>query len=259
MKDFNQVYVSDVLPHFKEGFINKWGLEEYRNTNEPSIFLGLYSQKDLDTFINHKSYKIITLAGNDMRLPQFNLLKNTVDFKQVFCWQAPGTPSDLLSNNGIPHKSIYVAMKSYDEFLPTLLGENIYVYKGLHGNRPDYFQWNQIIEPLKEVFGEDRIIYTEFKTSIELIENYYNNCFTYVKPNELGGATSMWELAHMGRRTLGSGFPNLSYTTSYKDIYHLIDLIQEEAKYIGTVRNDVANEAQKTFIGEEWLSLNYWI
>lgn len=259
MKDFNQVYISDCLSHFKEGFINKWGLKEYTNPNKPSIFFGLYSQQDINAFINHKSYKIITLTGNDMHSPQLNLLKNKVDFKKTFCWQAPGIPSDLVSKHGILHKSVYIAIKSYDEFKPTPLGENIYVYRGTHGNRNDYFKWDKIIKPLKEVFGNDRIIHTEFKSSKELIENYYKNCFVYVKPNNLGGATSMWELAHMGRKTLGGGFPDLDYLINYKNIYHLIELIQEEAKYMGTIRKEVSNKAKNTFVGDEWLNLDYWL
>lgn len=259
MKDFHQAYVSEKLPHFEEGFMNRWGFKPYTNPNEPCVFLGLYSQNDINKFLNHKSYKIVSLGGNDMHPPQLKLLKDVVNSKTTFCWQAPGTPSNILKQYNIPHKEIYIAMRDYSEFFPTPLGENIYIYKGLHGNRPDYFKWDSIIKPLQQAFGEDRIIYTQFKSHKELKRDYYENCFAYVKPNLLGGATSMWELAHMGRRTLGGGFPNLDYTTSYKDIYHLIELVQEEAKYIGLIRKDVASKAQKTFIGDEWLSLNYWL
>ena len=232
MRDFYQAHVSEILPHFKEGFMHRWGFKPYTNPNEPCVFLGLYSQNDINKFLNHKSYKIVSLGGSDMQPDQLKILKDAVNPQTTFCWQAPGAPSDILKQYNIPHKEIYVAMRDYSKFSPT---------------------------PLQQVFGEDRIIYTQFKTHKELKRDYYENCFTYVKPNLLGGATSMWELAHMGRRTLGGGFPNLNYTTSYKDIHHLIKLVQEEAKYIGLVRNDVVSKAQKTFIGDEWLSLNYWL
>ena len=193
-------------------------------------------------------------------VPQnLNFIKHIVDNKKIFCYQAPGFPSNIAKKYSIPHKSLFIAMKDYTAYSSCLLGENIYAYKGIHGNRPDYFKFNDVISSLIKVFGEDRIIYTEFKSSQELIENYYKDCFVYVKPNDLGGATSMFELAHMGRKTLGGGFPNLDYLVNYKDIYHLIDLIQEEAEYIGTLREEVSIQAKNTFIGDEWLNLNYWL
>lgn len=265
MKNFTQAYISNVLPHFKEGFLNKWKLEEYNDPNKPSVFLGLYSQEDVNNFLNHKSYKIISLGGNDMHSPQLNLLKKVVDFKTTFYWQAPGTPSDIAKQYNIPHKELYIAMKDYSNLTPTPLGENIYVYMGSPNNqRLEYFKYREIIHPLVEVFGKSRVKWVFQKESSplsmnKLIENYYNDCFVYIKPNNLGGATSMWELAHMGRRTLGNGFPDLNYVSEYSDIYNLIDLIMEESKYMGNIREDVANEAKKTFIGEEWLSLNYWL
>lgn len=259
MKDFTQAYISNGLLHFKEEFLNKWELKEYNDPYKPCVFFGLYSQQDVNNFLNHKSYKIISLGGNDMHPPQLKILKDVVDFKKTFYWQAPGVPSNIAKQYNIPHKSLFIAMKDYSAYSPCPLGENIYVYKGVHGNRPDYFKFNSVISPLIEVFGEDRITYTEFKTPQELIENYYKDCFVYVKPNDLGGATSMFELAHMGRKTLGGGFPNLDYLVNYKDIYHLIDLIQEEAKYMGTIREEISIQAKNTFIGDEWLNLSYWL
>lgn len=258
MKDITQAYISNVLPHFKEGFLNKWGLNDYTDPTQPSIFIGLYNQIDINTFLNHKSYRIVSLQGNDMHPHQLNILKQVVDFQTTFCWQAPGTPSDLVTEYQIPHKSIWVPMKDYSSFTPTPLGENIYVYKGIHGNRYDYFKWEEIVSPLREVFGQDRIIHSNHLPISELKENYYNDCFVYVKPNDLGGATTMFELAHMGRKTLGGGFPDLPYLSSYKDIYHLIELIQEEAEYMGHVREHIAKQVKETFVGTEWLSLDYW-
>lgn len=259
MKDFTQVYFSNSIKFFQEGFMKKWNLKDYTDPNIPAIFLGLYNSTDHHILKNHKSYGIVSLTGSDMVPQNLNFIKHIVDNKKIFCYQAPGFPSDIAKKYSIPHKSLFIAMKDYTAYSSCPLGENIYVYKGIHGNRPDYFKFNGIISSLIKVFGEDRVIFTEFKSSQELIENYYKDCFVYVKPNDLGGATSMFELAHMGRKTLGGGFPNLDYLVNYEDIYHLIDLIQEEAEYIGTLREEVSIQAKNTFIGDEWLNLNYWL
>jgi hypothetical protein len=259
MKDFTQVYFSNSIKFFQEGFIKKWNLKDYTDPNKPSIFLGLYSPQDYQIVKDHKSYGIVSLTGGDMVPQNLNFAQHIIDNKRIFCYQAPGFPTDIVKKYSIPHKSLFIAMKDYSAYSSCPLGENIYVYKGVHGNRPDYFKFNSVISSLIEVFGEDRITYTEFKTPQELIENYYKDCFVYVKPNDLGGATSMFELAHMGRKTLGGGFPNLDYLVNYKDIYHLIDLIQEEAKYMGTIREEISTQAKNTFIGDEWLNLSYWL
>ena len=92
----------------------------------------------------------------------------------------------------------------------------------------------------------------------ELKNKYYEKAFCYVRPNSRGGATAMHELAHMGRRTIGLGFPELEYSTEFTDIENLIELIVEESKYIGETRPDVANSVKDLFLGNEWLSLEYW-
>jgi hypothetical protein len=258
MKDFNQVYVSDNLNTFKEGFINKWKLEEYSNPNEPSIFFGLYSQQDVNYFLNHKSYKILVWGGNDMHDPQFNIVRNEIKQNRTFTFGPPGEFSNVLKNKNILHKSCYIPNKDYTTLPITPLGENIYIYKGLHGNRPDYYRFKEIVMPLMEVFGKDRIIYTEYKSFEDLVKNYYNDCFVFIKPNEKGGCTTMYELAYMGRRTLGQGHKNLPFFTEYKDLHHLIDLIMDESKYIGKIRPKIKKSIESIFVGDEWLNLKFW-
>ena len=129
--------------------------------------------------------------------------------------------------------------------------------------RPDYFKFNEVVSPLVQVFGKDRVkwvIQNESSTlpMNELIEKYYNDCFVFVKPHERGGVTTMYDLAHMGRKTIGKGETNLPNFREYSDIKNLLDLIMEESKFIGQVRNDVATSLNDHFIGDEWLNLNYW-
>ena len=69
----------------------------------------------------------------------------------------------------------------------------------------------------------------------------------------------MHELAHMGRRTIGQGHVGIDYFTEYSDIQNLLDLIMEESKHIGKVREDVADSVKDLFVNEEWLSLKFWL
>ena len=258
MKDFNQVYISRAVGHFGENYRKKWELQNYNNINSPSIFFGLYFQEDIQTMINHKGPKVITWGGNDMHPQQLNTVKQLLNKQEIYNWAYPGEFSNVLTSYDIPHKKLYIPFKSYSDFTPTPLGENIYVYKGIYGDRPDHYKWNDIIKPLQQVFGEDRVIFSNHLPIEELIEKYYKNCFVYIKPNSKGGCTTMFELAHMGIRTLGKGNEDLDLFTEYKNLDHLLELIMEESKYIGKTRNDISKSTKEIFTGDEWLNLNFW-
>ena len=60
MDTIKQVYFADTLDFFKEDFLRRWELKEYNNPNEPSLFVGLYNNEDVNTFTNHKSCLLYT-------------------------------------------------------------------------------------------------------------------------------------------------------------------------------------------------------
>ena len=74
---FRQINVSPNLSYFKEFFKKKWDLKDYHNVNEPSIFFGLYTQKEIEKFKKHKGKKMIIWGGADQNLSKFQSIKNT--------------------------------------------------------------------------------------------------------------------------------------------------------------------------------------
>lgn len=261
-KDFQQSYISPALTDFKDGFNKKWKLNDYQDIYSPSVFLGMYGQQDAEAFVNHKGPRIMIFAGNDMHPPQLNLLAKHIGDGKTFTIAPPGEFTNTLTTYNIPHKSEYWAVKSYDDLKPSPLGENIYVYLGRPDNRrTEYFKFEEVVKPLVHVFGEDRVHWVTENYTLPfdvLREKYYENSFCYVRPNPRGGATAMHELAHMGRRTIGLGFPELEYSSEFTSIDNLIELIVEESKYIGKVRPDVASSVKNLFLGDEWLDLQFW-
>lgn len=260
IQDFNQAWVSQHgVQFFEEGFRKVWNLNPYYDETAPAVFFGMYHQDDVVKMTNHKGPKIIIWGGNDMQPPQLQYISNLQNQQKINTWAYPGEFSDILSKYNISHKALHITIKDYSRYTPSTLGENIYVYKGVHGNRPDHYKWDEVISPLIEVFGKDRITFSNHLSTDELIENVYKKCFVYVKPNPKGGCTTMWELGHMGIRTLGNNHKNIECFSDYEyDIHKLIDLIVEESKYIGKVRTDIAETTRNAFVGPEWLTLNFW-
>lgn len=254
MRDFKQAYVSNILPHFKKGFMEKWGFKEYTDPNSPAVFLGIYSQQDMNVFRQHKSYKILHFGGNDLHPPQINLVKNE---SKVFL-VGYGWIGEVFRINNLRYKEVIIPLKDFSEFTPTVLGDKIYIYKGIYGDRPDYFKWQKVVEPLQKTFGKDRIIFTNHKPIEQLKEEYYNNCFVYVKPNERGGSTSMWELGHMGRKTITFNQGDVPNVLNYKSFDEIVSHIKNEESKIGTLQNEVSEQTKNIFVGEEWLNLDFY-
>lgn len=262
-KDFLQSYISPALVDFTDGWFGKWGFNEYTDVNAPCVFFGMYNQQDANAFMNHKGPRIMFFGGNDMHPPQLNIVSQNINDGKTFCLAAPGEFSNTLSSHNVTHKLAYLAVKDYSGLKPTRLGENIYVYLGRPDNRRyDYFMYDEVVRPLIHVFGEDRVHWVTEEATLpfgDLVSKYYENTFCYVKPNSRGGATAMHELAHMGRRTIGKGHTGIGYFTEYSDMQNLLDLIIEESKYIGKIRQDVADSVNDLFVGDEWLTLKYWL
>ena len=261
-RDFNQIYISNSISHFKKNMKKKWGLVDYHDNKSPAIFWGAYNKKDLKIILNHKSYGIMLFAGNDLREDK---TKKIFDRKRkTFFTSAYGWRSDLLNEYGIHPKKMILPVKDYSNLKPAPLGKCIYIYIGQPNNqRYEYFKYDEIIVPLIEHFGEKRVIWVKEKEPIsfnDLVTDYYTNSFIYIKPNERGGSTSMWDMGFMGRKTIANNQGNLPNVIGYKDLNHMIDLIYEESNKIGTIQEDIHHQTKQVFqTTDEWLYLKFWL
>lgn len=257
MNDINQVHWGSGIQFFKQDFLKRWNLQEYNNPNEPSLFVGLYDDNDRKIFLNHKSYKVLYFAGIDLCHQNLSLV--TTSPKTCCIGYGSDWLYRILDNYKIPYSPTRILLKSFDDFTPTPLGENIYVYKGLKGNRPNHYQWDEVVKPLQQVFGEDRVIYTQNLPLNELKEKYYKDCFVYIRPNPLGGGTAMFELGHMGRRTITNEHSNFPTCSGYNNLNEMLDLIMEESKKIGTIQTKVANQLKSLFDHKgDWLNIKHY-
>jgi len=254
-QDVKQCWASFPMEqHFAEGLREKWNLTKYYDPYSPTVMFGWYDDKDIEFIKNHKSSIIMLWGGADMNPFRINYIKNRKDTYQIgYGWQ-----KILFEKCNAPYKDLNIPYKSYDRFKPTILGENIYVYRGWKVPRNDYFSWNTFIKPLFGVFGEDRFTFGMGYDIDYIHENFYKDCFVYLKPNERGGSTSMYELAHMGRKTIAQNQGGLPNVLEYRDIHHVIELIQQEAEKIGTIQEQVALDIKNHMDDDyRWLNLDY--
>lgn len=258
---FDQIYVSPTLEFkFGENFRSKWNLQPYRDIEHPAIFFGLYKDIDINVFLNHIGPSLVIWGGGDMKTNYIDIVKRKTQSGNCFTFTNPGYMTELLNSRGIfPKHSFYISIKEYSQFMPCKLGDKIYVYKGWKGNRSEYFKWDAIVKPIIQYFGEDRILYTDNVEIDELIENYYKKSFIYVKPIPKGGCTTMWELGHMGIRSISNGVGNIPNSINYKNSRDIIRLIKKEESRIGTTQIDLANAVKSVMeYNDDWLKIDYW-
>jgi hypothetical protein len=258
MRDFNQVYVSEVLEtHFGQDFREKWKLHKISNFIDPCVFIGLYTDVDFHVWNKHKGPKILYFGGNDLRDHQLNLVKNT---ENVNCIGYGGDwLYSTLDKYNIPYTTKRISLKNYDKFIPTPLGDKIYVYKGITGERQDYYNWNDVIVPVMKIIGEDKFLFTENKSLDELHEHFYKKCFIYLKPNERGGSAGMIQLGLMGRMTITNGHSSFPNTIGYNNIDDIVNIIEKESNKIGTLQQDLSDRLRECFLQtDEWLNLDFY-
>ena len=150
---FKQICVSGSLYYFKYFFKKKWDLEDYTNVNEPAIFFGLYHSHEIKRFVNHKGKKMIIWGGADQHINKFQSVKNLPNFV--------GSPAYRPPMVNTFKKMIRLPFKDYSNLETTPLGDKIYVYKGLNGNRKHHYKWDEIVIPLIKHFGKNRVIYSQ--------------------------------------------------------------------------------------------------
>lgn len=254
---FKQICVSGSLDYFKDFFKKKWDLEDYTNVNEPAIFFGLYHSHEIKRFVNHKGKKMIIWGGADQHINKFQSVKNLPNFVGSPAYRPPMV--NTFKKIGYPYKEIILPFKDYSNLETTPLGDKIYVYKGLNGNRKHHYKWDEIVVPLIKHFGKNRVIYSQSQKIDYIINELYNKSFVYVKPNELGGSTTMWEMAHMGRKTISKNQGNLPNVINFTDLKSIINTIKNEEKKIGTIQKEVAEETKKCMVNnKDWLNVKFW-
>jgi len=279
--NFNQCYFSEGLKFFEKEALNAWSCVPYNDLNKPAIFHGIYHKKDIKTFNNHNSHKLLMLGGGDVK--NIKYITNT---KNTYFMGYDNFTIKLLENLGIKCKPYpHAASTLADIPINYPLGDKIYVYSGNH--KRDYLSddkgtnkglYNECIKPLIDILGVKKFIFAKKYTKKKLIQKVYKSCFIFIKPNVLGGLTTMWEMGKMGRKTITSDLikiPNVynadleynkkdSYfdtknVIGYKDLQNVIDLINRESEKIGNCNIETSWQTINLIKHKPWKKLDYWI
>ena len=250
MSRIQQARVSGGVKNFKKGFLDRWGLKEYKNSNAPTIFVGMYNDKDIAALRAHKGFKLVWLTGADKRNAAHIMDDPKTVFKVDEAWL-----EWMKQNTGrLPKrfKSVRLAIKDYSMFKPMPLGDKVYCYIGKGHNTGKFMD-----KELRQVAARSGFEFfwgVQGQTIERMIDKYYSQCFINLRLNPLAGGTTATELAYMGRRSV-SNRPEGWYL-NWETVDDVVRLIEEESKKIGTTPPSFIPDDY--FVGREWLETEFW-
>lgn len=237
------------VTHFKQGFQKKWGLSDYKNNIEACVFVGVYNEKDIEVIKSHRGFKVIIFCGQDI----FNYRRFIGDD----CYFITGVFGERLSFvYGNRVKVIQISMKDYSEFKPVPLGDKIYCYMRSPSSQGSLNY--ALLERIMKKVGKDRFLIGHLGNPMETVINkFYKKSFINLQFNPVGGLTSVYEMAHMGRRSI-SNYAS-PFTLSYETEDDIVKLIETEAQKIGTLQPEVSEQAVNNLkSSDEWLYAEYY-
>lgn len=229
IKIARQAAFSYCLRYFKPGFFEKYGLIEYENINEPTIFKGLYKDVDLDLISKHKGYKIIIWSGSDASRLSYHWAKKEPIFiekikqlQNVRHIAISNYIQDSLSIHGIESELIPVASTNIiKKHFPRDEANKVYFYgTEIHG--AEHIPELQKLIPF-EIIHIPRC----YDNSQEELDNIYKSCFVGVRLTKHDGlSNTVIELGLMGRRCVYNG--NLPNSIPWKTLEDVAESIKKE-------------------------------
>jgi len=234
-----QISVSDAVTNFKTKMVEKYNLNEYLDTNTPTVFFGMYNENDYKKFLNHTGQKIIIWCGTDALNAKKNKhwwdeLKKGVNISMSsFIYKS-------LSFCGINSNIVPIApTKTTLNVKPK--GDNIYWYYNSDGKRD--FYGGKIIDQIKKLTNYNIIEAKLNSFDNDKISEVYESCFLGLRlTNHDGLPNTVVEMGLMGRYCLHNGNTPNSIQYDSENINDIIKKIDDQFKRKNEVDYDIAKK-----------------
>ncbi len=258
-KKIDQFIISTTIKTFETSFKKKFSMINYYSHNEPAIFFGMYNDTDFDNLKNHKSLAVIVWGGNDIiklvkkKSEVYKYIKSNPNIKNVAI--SSFIENDLLSLDLNPYR-INFSLADTDTFKPVIKGNSIYVY--CDKAKTEKYSYSKI-KLLCKRLPKFNFIISHCKTFKQKeMPSVYSRCFIGLRLTKHdGNANTTQELGLCGIKCVHNGdMPNCIKWSNTDDI---IKAIRQEAKSIGTMDIELANEVKEVLTSNnEWLNINYY-
>lgn len=249
-----QFIISDSVkffaPRIESNYLIRCVNEKDYDENAPCLFVGNYRQSDLDRINNHRGFTVVLWCGIDAERENIvKAVKKECKHIATSHWH-----KEALSALNIDYKFVKYCTAYMNRRKSEILGSKIYCYA------PNDDYGRSLVEEIdKEI--EYKLILTVSKQQYTLDEVYefYRQSFIGLRLRDRcdGSATSVQEMALMGRRTIWNG--NQAAAIHWKNKDDVIKLIREEAEKIGTMHSEIVDRTYNYFnIDDDWLKEGFY-
>lgn len=261
-----QAKVSNSIAHFGKKIGDAYGLTRYRDRQAPCLFLGVYSNEDINAIISHIGKKIVYFGGSDIlrfKRKEFSITRLTSCKNIAFVAESIFI-SKILRSMGVTHKFVPLSpgIINPERFKPVKKGPNVCIYSGI--TSPDIYKLPMCLSILKKIKGVNPIVitnpkrYRQLKNSKkkliypiskvrsydkfqDLVDKCYSKCFIGLRLTyNDGNSATVNELGLLGIPVIHNGSqPN---AINYKTTRDIERIIRREMKNIGTVNKDLSDK-----------------
>ncbi len=247
MSLITQLHVANHGLFFEPELKKRYNFSKYENIYEPTLFFGVVHDDNINIINNHKGFKLVHCITplDEMEVKKLNK-------ENLHLFYGPYIDKDF---NNVIIKELNIEFKDYSMFKPNVLGNKIYSYmrdqSEFKKSTLDSIQ-NKI--PYEIIYGGTGIHVHTYLPIDELKNKFYNNCFLNINLSGRHGFVTIREMGFMGRKTIMNSLYNFPSVINYRDEGHIVEIIMEESKKIGTIQEPFNPHT----IDNEWLNVNYW-
>lgn len=246
-----QAYVSDSVADFP--FRKALDLTDYIDSGRPIVVFGVYSDRDMDVILAHKSKVVIVWCGQDavdcIFYGRYQSLKN--------CIHVTWLPNVERVLKSFLHIKLISPVFLGGNFWPATLGNKVFVYAP--SSLPKYHGIDlvyRLIDKFQEIdfyIGYGNINQREWLTAVG--DNVYNKCFMGLCLSGFaGGGQTIIQMGLKGMTVVTNvlQLPNTKKWVSFEDI---CQIIESEMEKIGTTQTKLA-ESVETMLKKDQIWLN---
>lgn len=237
-----QMSAAPIMSFFKKGLLDRWSFNEYHDSKAPCLFFGAMGQ--IEKINNHEGFAFVHLINPD---DAFYVKFLHLNRDNLFFFDDPY----LGSNLKVKKKNALIQFKDFSIFKPNTLGDKIYCYNPSLNDRIKLAEVQKNVNFEILTAGSDK---SNIKDIFYIKEHYYDKSFININLEGRGGMTTLREMAYMGRKTIGNSLYKFPSFISYKDINHIVEIINQESKKIGTIQPAIISHN----VNDEWLNVDFW-
>jgi len=244
-------------------FLGKYNLGPYENRNAPAIFFGCYAHtpqmKDFIRIMKHRGLAIVVWCGSDAWLIPKQRLRQ-MKFRQNIKHVAIGQYiEDDLIKAGVRYVRLSLTPNTLTP-KPCPLGDSIYVYLPNANRFQRDFYGGTYIDQLRRLMPREKFIITKpHQYTKEQVEAIYKRCYIGLRLTRHDGLpNTVTEMGAMGRMCIYNDrkVPN---AIGWRNIYDVQQRVQEEKKFIGQTKVDIANAVCNFLkVPNDWLHTQFW-